>query len=428
VKGYTLSPEQERKAINFNRARTRQYFVGFFYGLVIYVLILHWRLGPKYRNVAERMSPGRFRQAILYAPMVLLTVGVLNLPRSIYGHWLVRKYGLSIQGWGSWALDWLKLKLVVALFSVFVVWVLFSIIRESPRRWWFYFWLASLPIIVVVLFVEPVLIEPLFYKFEPLALHQPQLVEEIEKVTTRAGFLIPRDRMFEMKASEKLNAVDAYVTGIGASKRVVVWDTTLAKMSVPQTLFVFGHEMGHYVLNHIPKGMAFAAGQILVFLLLGSRVLKWALHRWGTQWAIRDPADWASLPLLLLLVSVANFVSTPIDCSFSRHLEHEADRYGLEVIHGIVPDSSEVAAQSFQILGEIDLAEPNPSEFVKFWFYTHPPINDRILFARTYNPWSKGQARTAPDRYPGEPQSWIEKFVEQQEIPGLAIGVRTARF
>ena len=89
---------------------------------------------------------------------------------------------------------------------------------------------------------------------------------------------------------------------------------------------------------------------------------------------------------------IFNFVLTPIGNAYSRHIEHQADQYGLEVVHGIVPDASEVAAQSFQILGEVDLAEPSPSWAVKIWFYTHPPLDDRILFAQTYDPWGKGQS------------------------------------
>jgi len=186
--------------------------------------------------------------------------------------------------------------------------------------------------------------------------------------------------------------VNAYVTGLGASKRVVVWDTTIAKMTTPQILSVFGHEMGHYVLDHVWKGMVFFAGVLLVFLYLGQRALSRMLARSGKQWGIRGADDWASLPVLLLLFSVFSFLSAPVDNAFSRYLEHQADIYALEVTHGILPDASETAAQAFQILGEIDLEDPAPPPFVKFWLYTHPPLNERIVFARTYDPWSKGES------------------------------------
>ena len=127
--------------------------------------------------------------------------------------------------------------------------------------------------------------------------------------------------MFEMNASEKLNSLNAYVTGIGASKRVVVWDTTTKKMNTGEILFVFGHEMGHYVLNHVWMGIGAACLGILVALLVGYRAMHWALGRWGARWAIRGVDDWASLPVLLMVAAVLNFVGEPISSSIGRVLE-----------------------------------------------------------------------------------------------------------
>jgi STE24 endopeptidase len=199
--------------------------------------------------------------------------------------------------------------------------------------------------------------------------------------------------MFEMKASEKLNSLNAYVTGIGASKRVVVWDTTMQKMTTPEILFVFGHEMGHYVLGHVWIGILFAMAVILVFLFLGYHAMHWALGRWGARWRIGGIDDWASLPVLLLALGIFGFVSEPLANSFSRVLEHHADIYGLEVIHGIVPDSSNVAADAFQILGEVALDDPHPSKFIELWLYDHPSISQRVRFASQYDPWGTGQPR-----------------------------------
>jgi Zn-dependent protease with chaperone function len=182
------------------------------------------------------------------------------------------------------------------------------------------------------------------------------------------------------------------VTGIGPSERVVVWDTTIARMTTPQILFVFGHEMGHYVLHHIRDGILVTAGVLLLVLFAGFHLLQWALWRFGTAWKIRGVDDWASLPVLILSILLFNFILTPVVNAYSRHLEHQADQYGLEVVHGIVPNAPQVAVESFQILGELDLAEPAPSTAVKIWFYDHPPLNDRIIFAQTYDPWARGES------------------------------------
>jgi Zn-dependent protease with chaperone function len=272
-----------------------------------------------------------------------------------------------------------------------LLWLLYRILAKSPRRWWFSFWLAALPVIVFVVFIAPVAIDPLFFHFEPLAGKAPDLVTEIERVTQRGGLSIPRDRMFLMDASRKLKSLNAYVTGFGASKRVVVWDTTLARMTTPQTLFVFGHEMGHYVLRHIPKTIVFVAGLLLVVLFLAHLALRRAFSADRSRWRIRGLADWASLPVLALVLSVASELSSPAINTFSRAQEHAADVYGLEVVHGLIPDSRRAAIESFQILGEINLADPNPGRFVRFWLYSHPPLAERISFAQTYDPWSKGE-------------------------------------
>ncbi len=391
IQGYTLPPDRYEKAVAYARARYQLYFIGFVYSLLALWLVLRLKLSARYRDWAERASRVRFVQALVYLPPLALTLALLTLPGDMYGQWLLLKYEQSVQSWGSWLADWAKAQLISIFVGVFLVWILYAVIRRSPQRWWFYFWLAALPILLFVFFLAPFVIEPLFFKFEPLDKNHPQLATEIEKVVERGGLSIPRERMFEMKASEKLKSVNAYVTGFGASKRVVMWDTTIQKTTVPETLFVFGHEMGHYVLGHIWKGITFFAAVLLIFLYLGYRGMHWMLGRWGAAWGIRGVDDWASLPVLLLLLSVFGFLSSPLTNSFSRYIEHQADIYGLEVIHGLVPDSQQAAAHAFQILGEVNLSDPNPSEFIKIWLYNHPPLNERIVFAQTYDPWSKGE-------------------------------------
>ena len=390
AKTYTLPPDKLAKAIEFAAARHRLHFIAVAYGILVLVALLAWRVAPRLRNIAESASRRRILQAYIFAPLLLLTIDVLELPISLYGHHLSRKFEQSIQGWGSWFWDWTKGELLTFALAGVAIWVLYGAMRRSPRRWWFYFWLAAVPMVVFLMFIEPLVVEPLFFKFEPLAATEPALVAAIEKVTARGGLEIPRDRMFEMKASEKVKSLNAYVTGIGASKRVVVWDNTIQKMNTGQTLFVFGHEMGHYVLGHVWIGIGAAVLGILIFLFLAFHAMRWALARYGARWEIRGVSDWASMPVLLLALAVFGFLSEPVSNSFSRMLEHNADIYGLEVIHGIVPNSSEEAADAFQILGEVSLDDPNPSPFIEFWLYDHPSISERVRFASEYDQWRTG--------------------------------------
>jgi Zn-dependent protease with chaperone function len=172
---------------------------------------------------------------------------------------------------------------------------------------------------------------------------------------------------------------------------VVVWDTSIHEMTTPQLMFVFGHELGHYVLDHIVKGFVFGVALFFVLFYLGYRLARWMAARWGERWGIRGIDDWASLPLLILIFSVLWFCSSPVANAYSRHLEHQADQFGLELIHGLVPDSPEVAAQSFQILGEQWLDYPYPGKFAVFWGWNHPPIGQRVRYALSYRPWDEGK-------------------------------------
>jgi len=377
--------------VAYSRAEYRLHFGGVLYSLLALFIILSLRIASMLRDWAERLSRRRFVQAIVFVPLLLLIFDLVRLPLDAYQHHLSVQYDLSVQGWGSWFWDWTKGELIEFALASILAYILYGVIRRSRRFWWLYFGLASIPILVFLLFISPVLIDPLFANFEPLQASHPAVVDEIEKVMQHGGLEIPRERMFEMKASDKVTSLNAYVTGFGASKRVVVWDTTISTMTTPQTLFVVGHEMGHYMLGHIPKGIAFAGAFIIVVMFLVQIAVHRSLVRRERRWSLRGLDDWASLPVLLLFMYLFFFFAEPAINTYSRYQEHQSDIYGLEVLHGIVPDSSERAAEAFQVLGEADLADPNPGSFIKFWLYSHPPIAERLAFALEYDPWSKGR-------------------------------------
>jgi len=277
VTAYALPPALYEKAHHLGQIEFWFALLGFAYGVVLLWLILKWRLAPKYRDWAEKASRNRFVQAAILAPLLILTIDALSLPLDIHQQWVDRRYGLSIQSWPSWMWDWTKSELLTVIGGAIVVYILYAVIRKSPRRWWFYFWLVSLPLGLLVVFAQPLVVDPMFHKFEPLAQKDPALTASLERLARHIGENIPPERMFWMGASEKSTELNAYVTGFGASKRIVVWDTTVAKMNTPQIVFVAGHEMGHYVLRHIPKGIALGAlFSLLLFYLafrsMGTRV------------------------------------------------------------------------------------------------------------------------------------------------------------
>jgi STE24 endopeptidase len=388
---YRLSRERYQKAVSYSRAGYFLYFVSYFLSAAVLLLILRLGIAAKFRNIAEAVSDKKWAQCLIFVPLLILLTDLFDLPVRIYWHALSLRYQQSIQHWGSWLVDWAKEEALSVGLAVLLVFILSLAMRKSPRRWWFYFWLAALPILLFFFFISPWFIDPLFNHFEPLEKEHPQLVSSIEALTQRAGVPIPGDRMFLMKASEKTNQINAYVTGIGASKRVVIWDTTIQKTSADEALFILGHELGHYVLGHIATGFLFFAMALLLALYLMYRALHWSLQRWGSEWKIQGPEDWAAIAVLLLWLEILSFISSPIVNGFSRMQEHAADVYGLEVIHGLVPNSEEVAAHGFQVLGELDLSDPNPPAFITFWLYSHPPLAERLVFAHAYDPWSKGE-------------------------------------
>jgi STE24 endopeptidase len=388
---YSPPLAQYARAKAYSSSHYTHFFVNALYGFLVLLFVLRWRIAPKFRDLAERVSKNRFLQLIIFAPLILLTINFLTIPSDVWDEALERAYGLSVQRWSAWFSDWVTNLLLMLIVGTVLVAILYAVIRRSPRRWWFYFWLASIPVMLVVFFIQPFVVDPLFFKFTPLADTQPELVAEMQRVMQHGGIEIPPERTFLMNASSKTTQLNAYVTGFGQSKRVVIFDNTINKAGVKGTLFVFGHEMGHYVLLHIPKEMSIISFIILVLLYLGYRLANGMLARWGYQWGIRDIADWASLPALIFVITLVGFLATPGFNAVSRHFEHEADRYGIEVIHGIVPNANQIAAHYFEQSGEKNLSDPDPNWFTKAWFFDHPTRPERVHFVATYDPWSKGE-------------------------------------
>ena len=392
---YSLPPDKLVKAIAISRIRNILDFVGAIWGLAVLWLLLASRWAAGLAGWAERVARPRWVQGLLFFAVFLVILTLANLPLDLYGHHVSRQYGISVQGWLSWLGDQAKaLGLFVAIGAP--VMRLFNwIVRRWPRRYWLGAWIVSLPLMALGTLAEP-LFEPIFYQFEPLAKNNAALVTDLEKVVARTGTNIPPDRMFLMKASVKTNGLNAYVSGIGATRRIVVWDTTAGRVPNDEVQFIFGHESGHYVLNHIVKGLAGSAVFLFFVFWACAGASAWLVRRFGARWHIEGTGDTAPLAsragffVLIFAVSVALFVLTPASNAFSRHFEHQADVYGQEAIHGLVPDPQKTAVSAFNALGEAWLEDPSPSPFIEFWDYNHPSVKNRANFAAHYDPWANG--------------------------------------
>jgi STE24 endopeptidase len=388
---YTLPPEKLKSAKDLFRDRTTLHFLGEGWGILQLILLLALGVLARMRDVAERVTKSRWGQCFVFVFLFLLLTALLNVPLRLYGHHVSLTYGLSVQRWGSWFADVGKSFLLEWIVAGLLVMVLFWVIQWSPKRWWFWFWIPTMVAVLFGVFLSPILVDPLFNKFEPLQQRDPALVAQLERVVARSGVTLPPDRMFFMRASSKVTSMNAYVTGFGPSKRLVLWDTTITAATPDELAGVFGHELGHYALHHIVQGLLFSAVFLLAGFFVGQRITLWLLARYGPRWRIRSQNDWACLAVLVLVLNVLNFFAEPIENSFSRSIEHAADVYGQEAIHGIVADPQTTTQQGFQKLGENSLDDPTPHPFVDFWSDGHPSTASRAAFALAYNPWTAGQ-------------------------------------
>ena len=396
AQAYSLPPEKLAKAITLSHIRLGLEIVGSLWSLAVLWILLATRWAAGLAGWAERLFKRRWLQGLLFFAAFLVITTLASLPLDAIGHVVSRHYGISVQGWGSWFGDLGKGLGVSVLLGAPILLLFNWIVRVSPRRYWIWAWLISLPLIVLSVFASP-LLDPLFNKFEPLTKGHAALVVKLETVVARTGTSIPPERMFLMKASAKSNGLNAYVTGLGSTKRFVMWDTTTDRLPDDEILFIFGHESGHYVLNHIPKMLCgMAAG--LFFVFWGSAALAgWLARRFGARWQLSAPgsglaplASRQGFLVLIFTLSVLSLALEPASNTFSRHFEHEADVYGQEAIHGLVADPQKTTASSFNQLGEAWLEDPNPNAFVEFWTYNHPSVKNRANFAAHYDPWGNG--------------------------------------
>jgi len=361
------------------RARSDAYFEGgywlqlwdFLYGALIAVILLNLRWSAAMRNLAERLTPlGPMRTAI-YWIQYLLVVALLGFPLGVYeGYFREHQYGLATQTFGPWMFDQMKGLLLNLIFGAILTAVLFGIVRKLPRTWWIWGAIVTLAFLIFAILIGPVFILPLFNKVTRL--NDPVVTEPILRMARANG--IPANDIYEVDASRQTTRMSANVSGFGNTMRITLNDNLLHRGSLEEIQAVMGHEMGHYVLNHVYKSMLFFLVLIVVWFAAMRWSLEWALRHWGGRWQIRGIGDTAILPLVFLVTSLFFFIVTPIFNTYVRTQEHEADMFGINASRQ--PDGFAEAA--------IHLAEyrkMNPGPIEEFIFFDHPSGRNRILDA-----------------------------------------------
>jgi STE24 endopeptidase len=376
-------PPPSEKAMRFYRSGNVLWVIATIWGLLVPALLLFTGLSARLRDAARAAGRNWFFTVAIYGILFTLVTAVLSLPLDYYAGFIrPHAYGLSDQTAAKWWSDEVKGLIVGCIAIALLLWIPYLLLRKSPRRWWLYSGLTAFPLLLLLLFVTPIWIEPLFNKFGPMK--DKALESQILALADRAG--IEGSRVYEVDKSVDTKTVNAYVTGFGGSKRIVLWDTTLAKLAPPETLYVMGHEMGHYVLGH--TWQLILLGTVLA--LFGA----WVIHRtsgeliarYRARFGFAELADVASLPLMALLFSIVSLVLSPAILAFGRNVEHEADRFGLEITR-----DNHDCATAFVKLQQENLSNPRPSLLYKLWRADHPPLGERIDFCNEYRPWETGE-------------------------------------
>lgn len=382
--GPVAVPPPSEKAVRYHRSGNVLWVIGTLWGLLVPAVILFTGLSAKIRDRASRVARGGWLLTlVLYGAAYTLLTFVAGLPLGFYeGYVREHAYGLSNQSAGAWWGDTFKGLALGLVALALILWIPYLLLRKSPRRWWLYTSMALVPLVVFGIWLSPLVIDPMFDRFGPMS--DRALEAKILALADRAG--VEGGRVYEVAKSEDTNAVNAYVTGFGSSKRIVLWDTLLETMDERETLFVMGHEMGHYVLGHVLWTLVVATVGIIASFWAVHASAGWLIGRFRHRFGFDTLADPASYPLLILITSVVGLLATPALFAFTRHLEHEADRFGLELTR-----DNHAAAMAFAKLQRGNLAIPDPGVLYTLFQESHPPLGSRIEFANAYRPWETGQ-------------------------------------
>ncbi|MEU5552350.1 M48 family metallopeptidase [Micromonospora sp. NPDC047793] len=369
-----LPTEQVERAREFRAALRPGGWAALGIGLLVALALGLTPLGSRLVELAGRPFGGHWTaQAILGGLAVVLVADLLTLPFAAWRHSVLTRYGLATNGWGGWAVDLLKSYAVSAVIGAVALLGFYTVIRLAPRWWWAFGAAGAATLVVLLSFVLPVLVEPVFNRISPM--EPGPLRTELMELADRDG--VPVRDVLVADASRRTNAVNAYVSGIGPTRRVVVYDTLLREATPAEVKAVVAHELGHARDRDVPiftlTGALGAAAAVVALYLIGS----WPpLLRMAGVDSVAQPR---AFPLLLALVTVAGLVFTPMQALMSRRLEARADAHAL----ALTGDPAAFEAMQRRI-SSVNLGDPDPPRWEYLYSATHPSTVERIAAARAY--------------------------------------------
>jgi STE24 endopeptidase len=379
-KGSSADPElfmtekELKLSQEFSQIKNILYFIAIPIEWGGYLALLIFGLSHLFQRVANKLPFSILRTAI-YVFLLSMFIKLIHLPLNFYSYKVSVKYGISTQSIASWFKDLLLSFTLNTVILTIIVATIYLLMKKFKEKWWLYSWLLSIPFTIFFMYIQPVVIAPLFNDFYPL--QDEALKEEILHLAAEAN--VPAEQVYEVNMSEKTNAMNAYVTGIGDNLRIVLWDTTLERLQTDEVLYIMAHEIGHYVKKHLLLSLIGSIITTFIGLYISSRLLNWAVRKWGHEWEVKESYSLASLPALLLIFSLLTFISTPFANVISRYHEIEADKFAIEMTED--PDA---AIGAFQQLTKAGLSDVNPPTIVKWIRYTHPTMLERLIFLENY--------------------------------------------
>jgi len=363
------SPEARR----YNRIHRWLGIADFAVGTAFLVLLMTTGWSGWLRDLALRRGFQNYPLALfLYLFFLLLISKVLGLGLDYYGFRLERKFQLSTQRMRSWIWDEVKGFLVGLVMAGIVVELLYFMIRQSPQHWWLMTWALFMGLFILMAQLAPVVLFPIFYKFEPL--DNEDLRRRLVLLGERAGTRVRG--VYRWKLSEKSKKANAALTGLGSTRRIILADTLLDNYAPEEIEAVLAHELGHHVHRHILKSILVQAG----ITLFGFWVANFVLHYAVDHHMFEELSDFANLPLLAITATVISLLLMPALNAYSRYNERQADLYAFESIVSVEPFIS-----SMNKLAQQNLAERTPSKWIELLFHSHPAISRRVAAAEKWN-------------------------------------------
>lgn len=376
-------PAPSDLALKFQKNKVTVWIISLLWGMIIPAIFLFTGLSANLRTWAQ----GKSSRYIIVLAIYFISFSVINylltLPLDFYGGFIrAHSYGLSNQAFGKWVGDSLKSLAISTLAGAAFIWVPYLIIRKSPDRWWLYVGLLSIPVLMFMTFISPVFIDPLFNKYLPV--QDKALEAKIHQEINRT--VIGDCNVYQVDKSVDTKEMNAYMTGVLNTKRIVLWDTTINKLNNREILCILAHEMGHYLMGHVWKSIVLGGALCIFVLYFVNASALWIISKSGGVFGFKKLSDIASLPLLILLINLFLFALTPVTNAYSRYNEHEADRFELELTH-----DNYASATAMVKLHEQSLILPEPGTVYKLWNYDHPTFKERVDFSNTYKPWAEGK-------------------------------------